>query len=71
MYLIEKAEGAQIPAKLKEMEVFGVKIGAELAQQVRRIEWHGTSFKDPGPDRCEARLFGAKGLISTINVPGY
>ena len=35
-----------------------------------KVEVWMTSFKDPGPDSCEARVFKNGKLIRTTTIPG-
>jgi len=35
------------------------------------VEIWGTSFNDPGPDSCEARVFKNGKLIRAATVPAY
>jgi hypothetical protein len=42
-----------------------------LIEKATKMELWGSSFKDPGPDFCEFRLFEGEELIGTKVVQGY
>jgi len=45
--------------------------GVQVPEEVTKIEVWGTSFKDPGPDYCEVRLFVEGEIYNTVRIEGY
>jgi hypothetical protein len=68
-YLIELTEDKQ---RMTAPLPMGPGFTAEQADNAVRMETWGSSFRDPGPDWCEFRLFDANNKVVAIRrTEGY
>ena len=70
MYLVNTIQKNEIK---EQMNLFLLEplFSIEELGQANKIEVHGTSFKDPGPDYCEFILFKDDGTTIKRRQEGY
>jgi hypothetical protein len=72
MHLIEAHDGDAAVRVASERIPFGAGFPTEIAEKTKKLEVHGSSFNDPGPDFCLYRAFDADGqMIGERQVNGY
>lgn len=72
MHLIETHEGTRAQQVAAEGIPFGAGFPKEIAEQTTKLEVHGSSFNDPGPDFCLFKAFNADGeVVGERRVNGY
>lgn len=66
-------EGPRIEGNEKvKRELLGRRVDPEVLDRAVTLQWVYSSFSDPGPDWCLARLYDANGVkIGAVRVEGY
>ena len=72
MYLISKHDGADAKRVAGRKAPTGMGLSVEEVEKVTKVEVHGSSFKDPGPDFCRFVATDATGReVAVRTVEGY
>ena len=71
-HLMETHEKEAAQTAAKETPPFGPGFPDDIVEKTAKMEIWGSSFKDPGPDYCEFKVFDAGGnKIGSRTVGGY
>jgi hypothetical protein len=72
MYLVSKHEGLDARRVAVTKQPSGMGLDAATAMKVEKIEVHGSSYKDPGPDFCRFVATDAEGHeVAVRTTEGY